>query len=79
MFSILQAVVSGNGNSLITLAATINPEATRGLEPISYRGVLVSTLLHATVYVLLHNLINVLVQTANKMGFKKNLDIKKVI
>jgi hypothetical protein len=27
------------------------PKAARGLEPISYRGVLVSTLLHATVYV----------------------------
>jgi hypothetical protein len=27
------------------------PKATRGLEPISYRGVLVSTLLHATVHV----------------------------
>jgi hypothetical protein len=26
-------------------------KATRGLEPISYRGVLLSTLLHATVYV----------------------------
>jgi hypothetical protein len=34
----------------------------------------VSTLLHATVYVFLHNLLNVLVQMANKMGFfKKNL------
>jgi hypothetical protein len=32
----------------------------------------VSTLLHATVYILfLHNLLNVLVQIANKMGFKK--------
>jgi hypothetical protein len=27
------------------------PNATRGLEPISYRGVLLSTLLHAIVYV----------------------------
>jgi hypothetical protein len=26
------------------------PKATRGLEPISYRGALLSTLLHATVY-----------------------------
>jgi hypothetical protein len=33
--------------------------------------VLLSTLLHATVYVFLHNLLNVLVQIANKMGFKK--------
>jgi hypothetical protein len=31
----------------------------------------VSTLLHATVYMLLHNLLNVLVQIANKMGLKK--------
>jgi hypothetical protein len=37
----------------------------------SYRGVLVSTLLHATVYVFLHNLLNVLVQIANEMGLKK--------
>jgi hypothetical protein len=45
-------------------------KATRGLEPISYRGALLSTLLHATVYVT-HNLLNVLVQIENKMGFKK--------
>jgi hypothetical protein len=30
----------------------------------------VSTLLHATVYMLLHNLLNVIVQIANKMGLK---------
>jgi hypothetical protein len=47
------------------------PKAARGFEPISYRGALVSTFLHATVYVFLHNLLNVLVQIANKMGFKK--------
>jgi hypothetical protein len=41
------------------------------LEPISYRGALLSTLLHATVYVFLQNLLNVLVQISNKMGFKK--------
>jgi hypothetical protein len=29
-----------------------------GLEPISYRGVLLSTILHAIVYVFLHNLLN---------------------
>jgi hypothetical protein len=40
--------------------------AIRGFKPISYSGVLVSTLLHATVYMFLHNLLNVLVQTANK-------------
>jgi hypothetical protein len=47
------------------------PKATRGLNLISYRGVLVSTLLHATVYMFLHNLLNVLVQIANKMGLQK--------
>jgi hypothetical protein len=35
----------------------------------------VCTLLHATVYMFLHNLLNVLVQIANKMEFKK----KKII
>jgi hypothetical protein len=34
--------------------------ATRGLEPISYRGVLLNTLLHAIVYSF-YNLLNVLV------------------
>jgi ribosomal protein L32E len=47
------------------------PKATRGLEPIGYRGALLSTLLHATVYMFLHNLLNVLVQIANKMGLQK--------
>jgi uncharacterized membrane protein len=32
-----------------------------------------STLLHATVYVFLHNLLNVLVQIANKIGLRKNI------
>jgi hypothetical protein len=45
-------------------------KATRGFEPISYRGALLSTLLHATVYTFLHNLLNVPVQIANKMGLK---------
>jgi hypothetical protein len=31
----------------------------------------VSTLLHATVYMFLHNLLNVLVQIANKIGLQK--------
>jgi hypothetical protein len=54
------------------------PKATRGLEPISYRGALLSTLLHATVYVFLHDLLNVLVQIANKMGLqKKSSDLRK--
>jgi hypothetical protein len=30
-----------------------------------------STLLHATVYMFLHNLLNVLVQIANKMGLQQ--------
>jgi hypothetical protein len=33
-----------------------------------------STLLHATVYMFLHNLLNVLVQIANKMGLQKMLE-----
>jgi hypothetical protein len=49
---------------------------TRGLEPFSYRGALPSTLLHATVY----NLLHVLVRTANKMGVggkkKENNNLK---
>jgi hypothetical protein len=47
------------------------PKATRGFEPISYRGALLSSLLHATVYAFLYNLLNVLVQIANKIGLKK--------
>jgi hypothetical protein len=43
---------------------------TTGLEPIGYRGALLSSLLQANVYVT-HNLLNVLVQIANKMGLKK--------
>jgi hypothetical protein len=40
--------------------------------PIGSRGALLSSLLQVNVYVT-HNLLNVLVQIANKMGFKKNL------
>jgi hypothetical protein len=47
------------------------PKGTRGFEPISYRGAQLSTLLHATVYIFLHNLLNVLVHIANKMGLQK--------
>jgi hypothetical protein len=47
------------------------PKATRGLEPISYRGLLLSTLLHASVYMFLNNLLNALVHIANKMGLQK--------
>jgi hypothetical protein len=31
------------------------PKATRGFEPISYRGALLSTLLHATVHMFIHS------------------------
>jgi hypothetical protein len=47
---------------------TFNPQT--GLVPIDYRGAMLSSLLHVTVYVT-HNLLNVLVQIANKIGFKK--------
>jgi hypothetical protein len=47
------------------------PITTRDFETISYRGALLSTLLHAIVYVFLHNLLNVLVQIAKKMGLHK--------
>jgi hypothetical protein len=50
----------------------------RGLEPISYRGALLSTLLHATLYMFLHNLLNVLVQIANKMGLQRKMDTRAV-
>jgi hypothetical protein len=63
------------------------PKAARDHEPISYRGTLlstllhaisyrqalVSTLLHATVYKFLHNLLNVLVQIANKLGLQTKM------
>jgi hypothetical protein len=45
------------------------PTDTRGLERVRYGGVLLSAPLHA--YVTLHNLLNVPVQIANKMGFQK--------
>jgi hypothetical protein len=43
----------------------------RGFEPVTYRGVLVSALLHVIVYVFLCNLLNVLVQIANNMVLQK--------
>jgi hypothetical protein len=46
------------------------PKATTGLVPIGYSGALLSSLLQVNVY-LTHNLLNVLVQIANKMDFKK--------
>jgi hypothetical protein len=48
-----------------------SPKATRDFEPVSNRGVLLSTLLHATLYFFLHNLLNVLVQLANKMRLQR--------
>jgi hypothetical protein len=39
----------------------------------------VSTLLYATVYMFLHNLLNVLVQITNKMGFKKNINTNALL
>jgi hypothetical protein len=48
------------------------PKATRGFEPIIYRRVLLSTLLTCHCIRCLHNLLNVLGQTANKLGLQKN-------
>jgi hypothetical protein len=42
---------------------------------IAYRGALLSTILHVTVYMFLHNLPKVLVQIANKMGLQKKYRI----
>jgi hypothetical protein len=49
------------------LYLNIYVKTTPGLVPISYRGALLSSLLHVNVYVT-HNLLNVLVEIANKMG-----------
>jgi hypothetical protein len=38
----------------------------------------VSTLLHATVYMFLHNLLNVLVQIANKMALQKKANLDEI-
>jgi hypothetical protein len=46
------------------------PKATRGFEPVSYRGALLSTLLHATVYMFLQNLLNVLVQSFEPNSYR---------
>jgi hypothetical protein len=45
----------------------VKPKATRGLEPISYRAALLS--------ILLHSLLNVLIQIANKMGLQKKENV----
>jgi hypothetical protein len=47
--------------------------STRGLEPFNYRGMLVNTFLHATVYMFLHNLLTALVQIASKIGLQKEI------
>jgi hypothetical protein len=39
----------------------------------------VSTLLHAIVYLFLHNLLNVLVQIANKIGLQKKCMLKEEV
>jgi hypothetical protein len=44
-FSITLKLMKNKTNNMLF------PEATRAFEPISYRGVLPSTLIHATVYV----------------------------
>jgi hypothetical protein len=64
----------------ILLRSQLYPQKPQeALAPISYRGALLSTLLHATVYVLLHNLLNVLVRTANKMGLHKKMEEAKML
>jgi hypothetical protein len=65
--------ITGNGKLMRVL-----PKATTGLVPIGYRGTLLSSLLQVNVYVT-HNLLNVLVQIANKMGLKKMRILFKVI
>jgi hypothetical protein len=45
------------------------------LHAISYRGALLSTLLQATVYMFSYNLLNVLIQIANKTGLEKSMHI----
>jgi hypothetical protein len=60
--------VKGNGHRLFQV--TFNGKATTGLEPIGYRGALLTCLLQVNVYVT-HNLLNVLVQIANRMELKK--------
>jgi hypothetical protein len=56
-------------------ASDILPGYRLGFEPISYRGAVLSTLLHATVYIymFLHHLLNVLVQIANKIFLGVNV------
>jgi hypothetical protein len=57
----------------LLLLISVSPKATRNLEPIGYRGALLNTLLHATVYMFLLNLLNFPVQIANKMGLQKEI------
>jgi hypothetical protein len=50
---------------------------TTSLVPTGYRGALLNSLLHVTLYVT-HNLLNVLVQIPNKMGLKK-IYLKRIL
>jgi hypothetical protein len=54
---------------LVTGVHSLQFKAITGLKPIGYRGEQLSSLLQVNVYVT-HNLLNVLVHTANKMGLK---------
>jgi hypothetical protein len=58
-----------NVPSIYKLCQSLKPQ--EALNLVSYRGVLVNTLLHAAVYMFLYNLLNVLVQIANEMGIQK--------
>jgi hypothetical protein len=48
----------------------------RGLEPVSYRGALLSSLLHALYTFFLHNFLNVLIQIISKIGLQKKKTAK---
>jgi hypothetical protein len=54
----------------LVLLKYISQKPQKGLEPISYREALLSTLLHAFVYIFTQ-LLNALVQIENKMGLQK--------
>jgi hypothetical protein len=53
------------------------PKTTRGLEPISYRGVLMSTILYTIVYVFLQNLLNVQRIHKRMIRFQKLIKISR--
>jgi hypothetical protein len=73
LMSTLLHAISYRGALLSTLLHAISYRGAllnTPLHAISYREALLSTLLQATVYMFLHNSMNVLVQTANKMGLQ---------